>query len=357
MLRFILLISAAIIVMDMNAQIGISSSDMPQAGDTIRKSSALNIAGYDFTVTGEDYTWDYGGLNPVAQSVDTFVSVSSTPWLYQIVFLTSANLAKPLQDFDQIPNFQVTDAYEYYNNKSSGFSLVGFAVTLNGLPFPNKFDSPDKIYQFPLQYGNVDSSFSTYDIGVPGLGYVGGWKKRVNNADGWGTLITPFGSFETLRLRSSISQYDSVYIDSLGMGFPLMREYTEYKWLGQDFGVPLLEVVDDALNPVVNYIDSVRNLLTGTGKNYMEDGDLTIYPNPASEKFTLEARFSEIPGEIYISIADQKGTIVADLHTDWQGEKHLKKSISLKDYGLQSGLYVVQLRSDQGIVRKKLLVK
>ncbi|MBN1340141.1 MAG: T9SS type A sorting domain-containing protein [Bacteroidales bacterium] len=353
--RLFLIAPAFFFVAALNAQITVTSADMPQAGDTLRKSSSLNFAMYDFSVTGQDFTWDYSGFIPVSQSVDTFVSVSSTPWLYQLVFLGSANLARPLQDFDQIPGFQVTDAFEYYNNVSSGFSMAGYGVTLNGIPFPNKFDTPDYIYRFPLNYGNVDSSFSEYDIAFPGLGYVGGWKKRVNYADGWGTLITPYGSFETVRVKSAIRQYDSVFIDSLGMGFPLFREYNEYKWLGHDFGVPLLEVVDEALNPIVTYIDSVRSLITDVSRQAVNEKGLRVYPNPATETFIVEADFPQNQGFLEIALNDYKGVRRAILYSGPCGTK-LLKSFRLNDPALTKGLYFISVRYDRGVLYRKLLV-
>ena len=41
------------------------------------------------------------------------------------------------------------------------------------------------------------------------------------------------------------------YIDSLGFGFPVLRNFTEYKWLANDFGLPLCTVTDDGLLPMI----------------------------------------------------------------------------------------------------------
>ena len=227
------------------AQISIQSSDMPQVGDTIRQSSTVELGTINYLEAGAGVNWDFSNLIPFTQKVDTFVSFSSTPWLYQLMFFGSANLAQPLLEFDQFPGFEVSDAYNYYNNTNSSYSLAGNAATLNGIPLPNKFNNPDKIYHFPLAYGNADSSYSTYSFDVPGIGYLGGWKNRVNHADGWGTLSTPYGTFDVLRVKSDIVQYDSMYLDSLGFGFPTVREFTEYKWLGSGMGLPLVTVTDD----------------------------------------------------------------------------------------------------------------
>lgn len=61
---------------------------MPSAGDTVRKSFALDFTGIDFSVTGENYLWDFSQLKPASQTVDTFVTVSSVPFFISIGFHT-----------------------------------------------------------------------------------------------------------------------------------------------------------------------------------------------------------------------------------------------------------------------------
>lgn len=68
------------------AQITIDNGDMPQAGDTIRLSTAYDISGLDFSSTGPNFNWDFSELQPALQRVDTFVSVQETPWVYQLIF-------------------------------------------------------------------------------------------------------------------------------------------------------------------------------------------------------------------------------------------------------------------------------
>ncbi len=272
---------ASLISIGIFGQITITSSDMPEPGDTIRQSTSVDIGLVNYEQTGNDFTWDFSALTPFSQRVDTFVSVGETPWLYQILFFTSANMAQPGISFDQLPGIEVTDYYNYFKNSSSDFRSVGFGITFTGIPIPNKFDEPDKIYQFPIQTGNVDSSYSVHSIGLPSLGYYGGWKKRVNYTDGWGTLTTPYGTFETLRIKSVVQQFDSIYLDSLGFGIPFYQEFVEYKWLGNGHGLPLCTVKDDGILQTITYIDSVRNLSVGIPDSKLQT-NVDIFPNPAS---------------------------------------------------------------------------
>ena len=337
------------------SQIIIDQGDMPQVGDTIRLSKAFDIGTINYTQTGNDYTWDFSSLFPLTQYVDTFVSVQETPWVYQIVFFLSSNLAKPLQDFDLIPGFQVTDVYEFYKNSSSDFRLVGNGITLNSIPIPNKFEEPDIIFRFPLTAGNIDSSYSSHEFNIPGIGYLGGWKKRVNHADGWGTLITPYGTFETIRVKSDIIQYDSIFIDSLGIGFPVLRDYTEYKWLGNDFGLPLCTVTDDGIIPDVTYIDSVRNLFTGVVTKNIVDTKINIYPNPVKDKINVEVILNN-PDEIEILLKSITGETIQQLFYDKQSEKKYKYSFTLNSHNLSKGLYFLMIKTNEKIYARKIIL-
>ena len=339
----------------LSAQVVIHQDDMPQAGDTIRLSTTVDIGAINYEMAGEGITWDFSSLIPFSQRVDTFVSVSQTPWIYQLLFLTSANLAQPRQEFDQFPGFQVTDVFNFYKNSSNDYRQVGYGVTLNGIPIPTKFEIPDIFYQFPLLYGNSDSSTSSYEFDIPGIGYSGGWKKRVNEADGWGTLVTPYGTFETLRLKTEIAQYDSLYIDSLGVGFPVLRQYTEFKWMGENFGLPLCKVTKEGPLVTIAYIDSARNLITQSQEIHLRS-DVLLIPNPAGEQITV--RLDKVNpkgiGAAYLVDPTGQRTTLEDIK--WTGDRR-KIIIPLKKYGLQSGLYLLVIRMDDRIIREKIVIR
>ena len=259
--KTLLLISLLFSSMFSIAQITIDRNDMPNENDTIRISTSLTANGIDYTLTGEDYTWDFSSLISINQRVDTFCSVLSTPFIYQLVFLYPfvSTIASPRGGFDLIPNLQVSDYYQYYKESNSSFKDVGFGVTFNEIPIPIKYDEADVLYNFPMQFGNTNTSNSGFEINIPSLIYLSIEKQRTNFVDGWGTLITPYGSFEVLRLKSEIVEHDSIYIDSLGFGFPIDRTYIEYKWLGKEQGLPLLSITQEGLLTTVEYIDSINS--------------------------------------------------------------------------------------------------
>lgn len=336
----------------LSAQISVDQSDMPETGDTIRQSLTVNLGSFDFEETGEDHTWDFSDFSHISQSVDTFVAVNETPFLYQILFFFTANLAKKQFELDQFEGFQITDSYQFFKNSSSSYKEVGVGVTLNGIPLPTLYDDPDVIYKFPLTSGSVDSSMSNYDFDIPFLGYYGGWKKRVNTVDGWGTLKTPFGTFETIRLKSEVIQFDSLYIDSLGFGLPIYREFTEYKWLGKDMGLPLCTVTDNGLLQSVSYIDSLRSSDYTGIKTVATEVPFTVFPNPAGDHINVSLT---IPmGENYrIQLVTMNGALIFSHEGAFKGDI---LTLDLSSYNLLPGTYLVLFTGlDKSYTRKVVI--
>jgi len=231
-------------------QISVDVSDMPVAGDTLRVSVANNIP-EDFDNTGVDTTWDFSSLQPLNQRLDSFVAATSTPpefWLFFIPGIET-NLASP-RSGSFVPGLSVTDAFTFYNKTATAFNDLGYAVKVQGIPFPLRYDEPDTYYKLPLAILSTWSSESAYSLPIPGIGYYGVQRTRTSMVDGWGNLITPFGTFQTLRVKSHVIQKDSIYIDSLQSGIVINRDINEYKWLGKDQGIPLLTITEEG--PVVS---------------------------------------------------------------------------------------------------------
>jgi len=239
------------------AQIVIQSSDMPHIGDTLRVSMT-SIVPTGYNQTGMDTIWDFSALQPQSQRVDSFVNVNTTPTAYYIYFglLNGANLASPIS---AIPGLPLTDGFEFYKNETSSYGDMGLAYRTDEIPIiPAKYDNPDIFYHFPLEPGVTWSSTASFSVSLPGIGFISRQKIRNSEVDGWGTLITPYGEFSVLRIKSMVNEHDSLYIDSLGMGFPLNRNITEYKWMGNGKGLPLLQITEEGMFATAIYRDIYR---------------------------------------------------------------------------------------------------
>lgn len=357
-LKSFLLVLFALLMNGANAQITVTQSDMPSTGDSIRRSTNISTFGADYTSAGANYSWDFTGLFPLAQTVNNYVSVSSVPFFYQLVFIPNvvANLASPIDTFNLIPGLVVADPYIFYKKSSSSYNDVGFAVTINSIPLPIKYDTPDILYKLPMAYGNADSSNSGFQLGVPDLGFVGIERKRVNHVDGWGELKTPFGTFDVIRLKSQVFETDTIYIDSISFGTTLQRNYTEYKWLGNGFDAPLLQVTEEGLIVTVAYLDSLRDITLGIEKPVIAKSDLNITPNPVSGQAKISISSAET-GFVNVSVYNISGIKVTDLLNERINQETKSISFNALDYQLTSGIYFLKMISDKEVVTRKFVIQ
>jgi hypothetical protein len=269
------------------AQITIDKNDMPVPNDTFRISTAANASSFNFKQTGTNFTWDFTGLQASSQKMESYVSISSTPAIYNLVFMYPfvATIARERPDAN-IGTISITEGYNFYKNTSSEFKEVGFGAKIQGAPIPVQYQSPDIIYRFPMNYGNTDSCDAAWHVNVPSLGYISEKKHRVNEVDGWGTVKTPYGTFSCLRIKSVVLQEDSFHYDSIPLPFPsIPSKYTEYIWLAKNTGFPIVKATERMMNTTVEYIDSIKSF-AGFGEVPVAAG-LNIFPNPASAKLTI----------------------------------------------------------------------
>ncbi len=254
----VLLLSAVI----SRSQPTITKNDMPVVGDTIHTRSTMLAMGVNYQQTGNNFTWDFSSLTSTTTGADTFIAVGSTPLIYQLAFNlpfdpNKATLASPQPDLSFIPNLPLTDIINFNRSVTALYAQCGFGATISGIPIPIKFDNPDVWYRFPLTINSLaDSSESAFAQGITGLGYFSIERKRFNQVDGWGTVITPVGSYISLRVKSIVTETDSLYLDTLGFGFSLPRNYVEYKWLTTGKGLPVFQVSTQNVLPTFTWLDS-----------------------------------------------------------------------------------------------------
>jgi len=240
----------------LSSQVVIDQSDMPDAGDTLRLSMT-SIVPANYYKTGRDTTWDFSMLEAMNQRVDTFVAASSTPPGYWLISLVS-NLASPQGNSEFFPGLPVTQSFIFYKKSSDAFVDNGFAFNIQGVAVPAKYDIPDKYYAFPLDTNATWASSSLVTLEFPGMFYFSSQRTRSSFADGWGTVITPFGSFESIRVRCDLTQHDSIFITSMGFGVGMDRNITEYKWMAENMGIPVLQINSEGPFSTATYRDSTR---------------------------------------------------------------------------------------------------
>ena len=279
-----------------SSQINVNDADLPVSGQSYYYTSILNPV-FDATQTGPNFSWDISNLDYSSQDSVNTVTVSSTPIAYQFFFnnplLYSDYLATYAQQADDISamgTIEVSERYDYYKVSNSAFSVVGFGANVNGVPASVKYDVIDQIFPLPLVYGFSDSTTSNYLTTIPSLGSYGQWIDRKIEVDGWGQLYTPYSSFDVIRLKTTLYQEDTVFIDQFGIGSSFDRPIlTIYEWYANGEGVPVLVVKMQAgIIIEMKYLDQLH-----VSKPNVEDLNFRYYPNPVNDFIFFETNLRD----------------------------------------------------------------
>ena len=352
------------------SQITITKTDMPQPGDTLRVSTATDSTGLAMaSLTGTGLTWDYSNLTPASQTIDTFLSPGSTSAIDQLVFNNSffypaykATVAQSTPNPPSVVGVTVANVVTFYKAQTANYENVGYAATINGLPTPVTDDTIDVVYKFPMVYGNSDSCHSSSHQSIPLLGYYGQNQFRVNYVEGAGTLITPFGTFSALKVKTLLYASDSLYIDTFHFGFSVpVPEQIQYKWLANGQGMPLLQINETVVLGSPTYVstvyrDSARNLnpvpagITEVNSSFK---NVSLYPNPADEN-TVVNYYLANSSLVKIAIYSVDGRCISPVFSGEQATGNY--NLSLNAANLQSGIYLLKMEANGGQEIRKLVV-
>lgn len=333
------------------SQVTINQSDMPSAGAIYTISRTNDINSY-LDSTGADYLWDFSDLQLNSQQADTIFPSSSTEMVYAAVFFNML-AAKGFAFPGNIPQISITDNYDFFKSNIAYYSRAGMGAKINGISMPMKYDDPELYFTLPLVFGNNDSSYSSFGITIPSVGYYGQTVQRYNYTDGWGTIITPFGTFNALRVRSDVYITDTIYYESYSYGLSIPRFQNEYKWLAQGMGLPVLSVTKTTMQTTVLYQDSVMQ----NSINTPDDLKISffLYPNPVKNHFFLN--FTQEPNdEFSVKISDQSGRSVWNNYSLIKtGEKQFL--IGFEENVLSEGVYYITVNLKGKTVTEKFIVQ
>ena len=341
--------------LSLNAQITITQSDMPSVGDTLRVSITNTIGTLSPDSTGPNYIWDFSQLTPKSQDVEHFIPSLPSPY-FILPYISS---------YGYITNkIDTTNRVDFFKKSVSCYRQMGYGQKIAGQPAPFIYKPSDTIYRFPMLFADTDSCTSGYGFPIPGIGYYGENTKRVNVVDGWGDLTTPYGTFQTLRIKSTLYKTDTLYIDTLHFGFtiPLPVQY-EYKWLGQGEKIPLLlivanDVAGNAIITNVTYRDSMRAGVAQVSVQEIQPPNFNfcVYPNPTHD-FVFVSYALEKTENVKMELFNISGKKVSDIFSKKQSDGQHIELVNLKEMELASGIYFLRMTAGDKTVNSKIVVQ
>lgn len=333
-----------------------SNSPLP---DSVLYTTANGTNTTAETIDGASQSWSEAGLVGTT-AYQSFVPVSATPAVFQFTFFGS-DYAQPLLN-SNIAGQLASDAYEYYDYSAGNGKLqirgFGANVTVPGtsipLPLPAIYTSPDVVYTFPIAYGNKDSSTSSFNLTIP-LGAVNfnvtRNQKRVNEVDAWGSVTTPAGTFDVLRVVSTINRIDSIKTSFISFGTP--TNPVEYKWLAAGKKIPVLQING---NNVAGFFTKTNATFWGAGAVGTSNvntnlNTLNIYPNPVIENSTISFSL-KTASTVDIEVISITGEKVAHFHFSKQ-TGNFTETLPLQT--LKAGNYLISCKSGTEMVSLKMI--
>jgi hypothetical protein len=389
-LRLGILCVALAYAIQANAQqaITIEAADMPQVNDTFRYSICDNILGLiDLGDDGPDRFWDYSTLGSLNQRLDTVVDpVFGTPLIYNVTFsnffdfdhFATHAARNSLGQFSQ-SFLTIENVFDFYKKTNGFYANVGLGLTINGFPLTSVMEPRDKVWEFPLEYGDVDNCFAQFGVDVPQFGHFGQKIERQNTVDGWGTIKTRFGTFDALRVTTILELTDTLSIQGFGFEQPRPTEF-EIKWMAKNIGVPVLTVRGQILFGTkvvssVEYLDSLRGftlstplpepvdttqvdttIIDSTGLGMLDDvlfGQMLVSPNPFADELMMHLQLAR-PATLRAELYGIMGQRVAYLGRRTFAAGQHNWGISIEGMSLPAGIYHLVLTDDDGhrMVRK-----
>lgn len=292
--------------------ITLSNTNMPGANDTLRYSNAALSTVGNYTQTGTNFNWNFMSLVPVSQGRRDYKSSFSTP--YAFFFLGLNEYGEKVNDTINLGVVTLTDVYNFYKKSTSpnAYIVDGMGMKISGVPVPSYFTDKDELYMFPMTYPKYDSTtfkFSTPSTTLMPIVY-SKTGYRVTQVDGWGSITTPYGTANCLRIVTTQYSKDTMKTSLLPFPIGFNNYQRSYQWLTTSSKIPYLEVNGTLVGnnftvTQVRYRDSYK-FLAGVEEN-VENGLVDFYPNPVNDKLFLNLKNG---AEYAIDVFDLNGKLL-----------------------------------------------
>lgn len=357
MKKFTSLFYLSIIVFTITAQspIILSVDDIADQGQEFLVTNANPVIAFDGSDTGPDHTWDFSGLTTLNSDTSIWVDVYDTDPFYFFLWLAS-DVAEQT-GLDVANDFiTIEDVFNFYERDDDIFGQTGFAGIIAGIPFPIGYDETETIFEFPATYNDNTNSETGFSIDIPGVATWTELRLRTNEIDGWGSITTPGGTFDVLRMRSEILITDNiVYAD-----VPYEITYTtlEYRWMAKENGIPILQInaqeilgVETTTQVIYKSGDAADAIANETTNSF----NLSVLENPVFNELNYSINFPQVAAEeLQIIISDVTGRIMENKSLLCnEGENNFIENINQ----LSPGIYFLTLYQSGNLFKNIKFIK
>lgn len=303
----------------------------PIIGDTSRfyvVDTSLYVSGLNIAATGSNQVWNYTNLTATSNSiVSAYVSpttVASPPAGCTIIQKQGA-----LNTF-----------YKSVSSPSDQIEFQGVNSTSLSMNFTNSAISS----KFPFTYGDsfTDSFSGSFTFSLSGTAS----GNATVTADGKGTLNLPNGVTLTNVLR--VKSIQTTNLNAFIINGTIKQTIYNYYHSSQKYPVftvnyQAITITGQTPSVTAQVLGNTNNFVVGLNENSIENVVSSVYPNPFSELLNIEIDKNNHPLEI--TIYNQLGEMIV--------KTEFVNSIDLKS--LNSGIYLMELKTEKGTARKRII--
>lgn len=278
--------------------------------------------------TGANQTWNFSSLGSTGQANLSYVTPASTGQAASYPGSTAALDAG-------------AGNFVFYAGTPTGWELRGIYSSALGNAIV--YSDPERQIPYPFSYNTAwsddfSANFSSFGTPVARSGSITGL------ADGFGTLVMPYGTVTNVLRVTVVEDYTDVLT---GLG-NIEYDFTSVNWFKPGTRAPLLTFNEENTNTLGEVATETRGTWLAGSAVGIEDLlrnaiGVELFPNPATDAVTVT--YSTEGGSLQLELFDTTGRLVrSEGITSAMGIGQHVLDVS----GLPAGLYQVRITATNG---------
>lgn len=227
----------------------------------------------------------------------------------------------------------------FYKVSSSGISFLGTKISEG---YTIIYQDPEEVMRYPFTMGTNYTDDFAADVDAMGMVFKRGGTTEVTGT-GYGTLITPIGTFENALKVKMVQKY----ADTLE-GIPMINYHYElFQWHVPGYHYPVAAVTKVLAPPASTVSMFIESTPTSAGDVVALENIIDFYPNPATDLIHVKSLGKRELERLFIS--DISGKVLFDFN------KNIPEAINVKE--LPAGNYIINIVTKDGIKAGELFAK
>ncbi len=334
---FCLVVISLTIGLAAQAQIVIHRGDFPLAGFTYASHQVFSGAEFDVGSAGENQTWTFGNYTWEQSVITQIVDPDDTP--YSELFPDASRAIHATDGGSYV--------FEFIDDDEC--SMLGLASPEN----TDIFDEAMLEMPLPALYGSEWNTVGRFTHELePGMVMTLVDSSQVI-ADGWGSVVTPFGSHEVLRFFAH--HYMRSFLNDVLIS---EAEYLSYAWVNHD-GISVVNVDsdDDVVDPNFSYgIIEMNEYAFPVEPSPVElPRELAVgiaYPNPFNATTVLPIELAN-RSPVRVEVFDAVGRVVLQENFTFSAGRH---ELRLGSTAWPSGYYFARVSVNRQFETRKMIL-